>query len=69
MQGRCGSRCARVEDRSEPDGLELDATSLRTFDKGFISFEDTGQLIVSPLADQTSLKRMGVELSGKKPLP
>jgi len=30
-------------------------------DKGFISFEDSGQLIVSPVADQRSLKRMGVD--------
>ncbi len=31
------------------------------FDKGFISFEDTGQLIVSPVADPRSLKRMGID--------
>jgi len=30
------------------------------FDKGFISFENTGQLIVSPVADPVSLKRMGI---------
>ena len=34
------------------------------FDKGFISFEDSGQLIVSPVADQKSLKRMGIEPEG-----
>jgi len=31
------------------------------FDKGSISFENTGQLIVSPVADPVSLKRMGVD--------
>jgi len=31
------------------------------FDQGFISFEDTGQLIVSPVADSLSLKRMGID--------
>ena len=31
------------------------------FDKGFISFEDSGQLIVSPVADPVSLKRMGID--------
>ena len=31
------------------------------FDKGFISFEDTGQLIVSPVTDSVSLKRMGID--------
>jgi putative restriction endonuclease len=33
------------------------------FDKGFISFENTGQLIVSPVADSISLKRMGIDLA------
>lgn len=31
------------------------------FDKGFISFENAGQLIVSPVADPVSLKRMGID--------
>lgn len=31
------------------------------FDKGFISFENAGQLIVSPVADAVSLKRMGID--------
>jgi hypothetical protein len=31
------------------------------FDKGFISFEESGQLIVSPVADSVSLKRMGID--------
>jgi hypothetical protein len=31
------------------------------FDKGFISFEDRGELIVSPVADRISLRRMGVD--------
>jgi len=30
------------------------------FDRGFISFEDKGELIVCPVADTTSLARMGV---------
>ena len=30
------------------------------FDRGFISFEDSGVLIVSPVADSPSLNRMGV---------
>jgi hypothetical protein len=32
------------------------------FDKGFISFENRGQLIVSPVADPNSLKRMGIDI-------
>jgi hypothetical protein len=43
------------------NGLLLTPTVDHLFDKGFISFEDSGQLIVSPVADQKSLKRMGIE--------
>jgi len=43
------------------NGLLLTPTVDHLFDKGFISFEDSGQLIVSPVADQRSLKRMGVD--------
>jgi hypothetical protein len=31
------------------------------FDRGFIGFEDSGGLIVSPVAHRPSLQRMGVE--------
>jgi putative restriction endonuclease len=31
------------------------------FDRGFIGFEDSGDLIVSPVAHLPSLQRMGVE--------
>jgi hypothetical protein len=31
------------------------------FDRGFISFEDSGRVIVSPVAHTPSLNRMGVE--------
>jgi putative restriction endonuclease len=43
------------------NGLLLTPTVDHLFDKGFISFENTGQLIVSPVADPLSLKRMGIE--------
>jgi putative restriction endonuclease len=43
------------------NGLLLTPTVDHLFDKGFISFEDSGQLIVSPVADQRSLKRMGID--------
>ncbi len=43
------------------NGLLLTPTVDHLFDKGFISFEDTGQLIVSPVADRRSLKRMGID--------
>lgn len=43
------------------NGLLLTPTVDHLFDKGFISFEDSGHLIVSPVADPLSLKRMGID--------
>ncbi len=43
------------------NGLLLTPTVDHLFDKGFISFEDSGQLIISPVADRVSLKRMGID--------
>lgn len=43
------------------NGLLLTPTVDHLFDKGFISFEDSGRLIVSPVADPVSMKRMGIE--------
>ena len=47
------------------NGLLLTPTVDHLFDKGFISFEDSGQLIVSPVADQKSLKKMGIGAEGR----
>ncbi len=43
------------------NGLLLTPTIDHLFDRGFISFEDSGALIVSPVAHAPSLNRMGVE--------
>lgn len=43
------------------NGLLLTPTVDHLFDKGFISFENAGQLIISPVADLVSLKRMGID--------
>ena len=43
------------------NGLLLTPTVDHLFDKGFISFENTGRVIVSPVADPISLKRMGLD--------
>ena len=43
------------------NGLLLTPTVDHLFDKGFISFEDSGQLIVSPVADPVSMQRMGID--------
>ncbi|MGH8137636.1 MAG: HNH endonuclease [Steroidobacteraceae bacterium] len=42
------------------NGLLLTPTIDHLFDKGFISFENTGDLIVSPVSDHKSLQRMGI---------
>ena len=42
------------------NGLLLTPTMDHLFDRGFISFEDSGLLIVSPVAHALSLNRMGV---------
>ncbi len=31
------------------------------FDRGFITFDDTGGVLISPVADTTSLRRMGLD--------
>lgn len=43
------------------NGLLLTPTADHLFDRGFISFEDNGEVIISPVADQESLKRMGLD--------
>jgi hypothetical protein len=43
------------------NGLLLTPTADHLFDRGFISFEDTGEVLISPVADVVSLKRMGLD--------
>lgn len=43
------------------NGLLLTPNIDHLFDRGFISFEDRGQLIISPVAHRDSLRRMGVD--------
>lgn len=45
------------------NGLMLTPTVDHLFDKGFISFEGGGRLIVSPVADRASLVKMGIDPS------
>ena len=47
---------------SSENGFLLTPTIDHLFDKGFISFESDGELIVSPVADRTSLNRMGISV-------
>ena len=41
----------------------LTPTADHLFDRGFISFEENGELLISPVADVSSLRRMGVDPS------
>lgn len=47
------------------NGLLLTPSMDHLFDGGFISFENNGELLVSPRADKVSLKRMGVPVEEK----
>lgn len=47
------------------NGLLLTPSIDHLFDRGFISFEGDGRLLVSPVAHGPSLERMGVPISGR----
>jgi putative restriction endonuclease len=61
-----GSHCKPWRDSSNEErldgenGLLLTPTIDHLFDRGFIGFENSGELIVSPVAHAPSLNRMGV---------
>jgi hypothetical protein len=46
------------------NGLLLTPSIDHLFDRGFIGFEDSGRLVISPVAHLPSLQRMGVETRG-----
>ena len=45
----------------EGNGLLLTPTVDHLFDRGFISFEDGGEVMISPVMDIVSLRRMGLD--------
>ena len=56
-------RVSSNEERLDGEnGLMLTPTVDHLFDEGFISFRNNGTLIVSPVADQPSLEKMGIPL-------
>lgn len=60
-------RDATNEERLDGEnGLLLTPNADHLFDRGFIAFEDDGQVVVSPVAHPESLLRMGIE-PGKPP--
>jgi len=58
----CETHAQRLDGEN---GLLLTPTIDHLFDKGFISFENNGDLLISPVADIASLVRMGVETNQK----
>lgn len=59
-------REASNEERLDPEnGFFLTPNVDQLFDKGLISFEDSGELIISEVADLNSLKRMGIPVDQK----
>ena len=55
-------RSASNEERVDGEnGLLLTPTIDHLFDRGFIGFEANGDLIVAPVADAASLRRMGID--------
>jgi predicted restriction endonuclease len=47
---------------SGANGLMLTPSIDHLFDRGFITFDDDGEVLVSPIADLDSIQRMGVTL-------
>lgn len=53
------------EERLDGDnGLLLTPSADHLFDRGFLSFEADGRLLISPVAHRASLERMGVPVEG-----
>jgi len=48
------------------NGLLLSPDVDHLFDRGFISFEDNGKVLISPVAHQESIRRMGLDEALKK---
>jgi hypothetical protein len=58
--------CKSSDERLDGEnGLLLTPSIDHLFDRGFISFEDNGDLLVSPVAHHVSLCRMGIATTGK----
>jgi hypothetical protein len=53
--------CNNDERLNGENGLLLTPSIDHLFDRGFISFEDTGELIISPVAHRPSLNKMGID--------
>ncbi len=62
--------CSNEERLHGANCLLLTPTADHLFDRGFISFEDSGDVMISPVVDVASLKRMGLHPERPpRPLP
>jgi putative restriction endonuclease len=57
--------CSNEERLDGENGLLLTPTIDHLFDKRFISFENKGRILVSPVAGIASLKKMGIDVSSE----
>jgi putative restriction endonuclease len=70
MEHLRASHCKPWRDSSNEErlngenGLLLTPNADHLFDRGFISFENNGKLLISPVAHQVSLHKMGIDVSG-----
>lgn len=54
-------RSSENNEKIDPEnGLMLTPTIDHLFDKGFVSFENNGELILSDMADRSTMKKLGV---------
>lgn len=58
--------CDNAERLDGDNGLMLTPSIDHLFDRGFISFEGDGRLLVSPVAHRASLRRMGVDVEAER---
>jgi hypothetical protein len=59
------SRCTNEERLDGENGLMLAPSIDHLFDGGFISFDDDGSLLISPVADTDAMRQMGLPLDGE----
>ena len=58
--------CETAEERLDGEnGLLLTPSIDHLFDRGYISFESSGELLISPVAHRRSLQRMGIPANAK----
>ena len=60
VNGGSASRSTPISSRNKANGLLLSPSIDRLFDRGFISFSDDGELLISPVAERSEIAKLGV---------